>query len=74
MLLSEHSTALTTASSLFDRFVLDRLRRAHIRARIILNEIDAAGIALRDGWIDGEGALAQIAEAGLLPFVVGSSS
>jgi hypothetical protein len=54
--------------------VLKRLRRARIQARLVINAIDTAGVALRGGLIDGEGALAMIGEAGLLDFVVGRSS
>jgi hypothetical protein len=71
-MLVEHST-LTSPSSLFDEFVLGHLRRMHIRTRLVLNQIDAVGVALRDGWIDGEGALAMLNEAGLLPLVEASS-
>jgi hypothetical protein len=72
-MLIEHST-LTSPSSLFDQLVLDHLRRAHVRARLVLNHIDTAGTALRGGLIDGEGALGMIAEAGLLEFVTEVSS
>jgi hypothetical protein len=64
------STPATLLSSTFDAVVLNRLRHAHIRARLSLNRIDYAGISLRNGWIDGEGALGMIAEAGLLDFVL----
>ena len=63
-----------SSSSAFNSLVLAHLRRAHVRAQLTLNHIDAAGIALRQGWIDGETALGIVAEAGLLNFVVGRSS
>jgi hypothetical protein len=54
--------------------VLGHLRRAHIKARLILNRVDFAGTSLRNGWVDGETALGIVAEVGLLDFVVGRSS
>jgi hypothetical protein len=63
----------TTASSAFDVLVLNHLNHAHIRARLIVNRIGFAKTALHQGWIDGEGALGIVAEAGLLNFVVRSS-
>ena len=60
----------TTTSSAFNEFVLTHLRHARLRARLALNHIDAAGVALRGGLIDGEGALDLIGEAGLLNFVL----
>jgi hypothetical protein len=67
-------SSATSPSSCFDEYVLGHLRRARVQARLALNHIDAAGIALRHGWIDAEGALGMMAEAGLLDFVVGRSS
>jgi hypothetical protein len=74
MLASTPVISTVSSSSAFDALVLGHLRRAHIRARLILNSIDTAGIALRGGLIDAEGALGLIDEAGLLDFVVGRSS
>jgi hypothetical protein len=65
---------VTTTSSTFDEVVLGHLRRAHIKARLIISRVDFAGTALRHGWISGETALGIVAEAGLLDFVVGRSS
>ncbi len=73
MLASTPAISATSPSS-FDALVLGYLRHARIRLRLALNHVDAAGIALRGGLIDGEGALGLIAEAGLLDFVVGRSS
>jgi hypothetical protein len=61
-------------SSFFDTLVLGHLHRAHIRARLMLNTIDAASVALRGGLTDGKGALSIVAEAGLLHLVVSPSS
>lgn len=72
-MLIEHST-ITTPSSLFDETVLRHLRCAHIRARLILNRIDFAGVSLRQGWVDGQGALDLVAEANLLDFVLSGVS
>jgi hypothetical protein len=69
-----NAPTITAPSSVFDAFVLAHLRRARVRARLILNHIDAAGIALRGGLTDGEGALGMVAEAGLLGFVTERSS
>lgn len=62
-------TSATSLSS-FNELVLAHLRRAHVRARLILNHVDAAGIALRGGLVDGETALGMVAEANLLNFVL----
>ena len=66
--------SITPSSSCFDALVLSHLRRAHIKARLILNRVEYAGTSLRNGWIDGETALGIVAEAGLLDFVTGESS
>jgi hypothetical protein len=73
MLANTPVTSATSPSSTFDTLVLHHLRHAHIRARLIVNRIGFAKTALHQGWIDGEGALAIVAEAGLLNFVVPSS-
>jgi hypothetical protein len=66
--------ASTLLSSVFDELVLGHLRRAHIRARLALNHIDTAGVALRGGLIDGKTALTMISEAGLLGLITKVSS
>jgi hypothetical protein len=66
--------SITSPSSVFDELVLGHLRRAHIKARLILNRIEFAGVSLRNGWVDGETALGMLAEVNLLDFVVGRSS
>ena len=60
-------------SSGFSDFILHRLHVAGLRAKIIANEFDAIGIALRDGLIDTEGALAMLDEGGLLTLIEASS-
>lgn len=67
------SLSSTAPSSAFAAFVLGHLRCAHIRMRLALNAIDAAGIALKGGLNDGETALALLNETGLLPLVEVSS-
>jgi uncharacterized protein YbjT (DUF2867 family) len=74
ILLSSATAPATSSSSAFDALVLSHLRRAHIKARLILNRVDFAGVSLRNGWVSGEDALGIIDEAGLLNFVVGRSS
>jgi hypothetical protein len=67
------TAAITESSSDFADFVMRRLRYARIQARLVLNQLNTVGVALNAGWIDGEGALAMLHEAGLLPLVEGSS-
>jgi hypothetical protein len=71
------SSTLTSPSSLFDEWMLNRLRYAHIKARLILNRIEYTRVALRRGWTSGEGAAEMLAEVSLpevnlLDFVVGT--
>ena len=61
-------------SSGFADFVLGRLRVARIRTHIVLNHINAVGVALKGGLIDGEDAIAMLGEAGLDFIVTGASS
>jgi hypothetical protein len=68
------TAAITEPSSTFVAFVLRQLDCARLRTSIVLNEIDIIGVALKGGLIDGEGALACLAECGLLDFVTGASS
>ena len=68
------SSFTVSPSSAFDALILAHLHRARIQTRLVLNHIDAAGLALRAGLTDGEGALGMMAEAGLLDFVTGASS
>jgi hypothetical protein len=72
-MLIEHPT-ITSPSSLFDELVLKHLRVANLKGRLIVNRTAFAATALRQGWINGEGALGLIAEAGLLDFVTEVSS
>jgi hypothetical protein len=73
-MLASAATSTTSPSSAFNEYVLHHLRVAHIKARLIVNRVGFAQTALRQGWISGETALGIVAEAGMLPFVVGSSS
>jgi hypothetical protein len=57
-------------SSAFTSFVLRQLRISELQARIAANEFRTAALALNTGLIDPDGALAMLAEAGL----VGASS
>jgi hypothetical protein len=57
-------SSITTTSS-FAAFVLAAMRVAYLHAQLAANEVAAAGIALKSGWIDAEGALAMLGEAGL---------
>jgi hypothetical protein len=59
------SLSSVASSSGFDAFVLNLLRDGYRRTLIDLNHIGSAGIALRDGWINGECAVAMLHEAGL---------
>jgi hypothetical protein len=68
------SSTITSPSSLFDRLVLDHLRVAHLKGRLIVNRTAFAATALKQGWVDGETALEIVGEANLLDFVVGRSS
>jgi hypothetical protein len=68
------SATATASSSTFDEHVLRYLRVAHLKAKLIENRLSYAGVALRKGWVTAEDALAIVDEAGLLPFVLGSSS
>jgi hypothetical protein len=75
--MSSTSTAsaepITEPSSGFTTFILHRLRVAALRAQLVANEIAAAGVALKAGFIDGETALAMLDETGLLPLIEASS-
>jgi hypothetical protein len=70
--LSSVTTSSITAPS--STFVLSLLRNAYRRKLIDLNHIEFAGRALADDWIDAEGALGMMHEAGLFGFVTGLSS
>jgi hypothetical protein len=68
------STGATTLSSNFDTFVLQQIRCAAARAGLIRNTIVSAGTALKGGLIDGEAALAILAEMPGALSLVGPSS
>jgi hypothetical protein len=62
-----------TSKSSFAAFVLASMRVAYLRTQLIGNEIAAAGVALKSGWIDAEGALAMLNETGLAGLIPTSS-
>ena len=64
----------TEPTSGFSDFVLRRLRYARIQTLIALNHINAVGVALKGGMIDGEDAIAMLGEAGLDFIITGASS
>jgi hypothetical protein len=43
-------------------FLLCELRRIRARARLFVTEIDSVGLALKDGLVTPEGAVAWLAE------------
>jgi hypothetical protein len=53
-------------SSEFTSFVLGQLRIGELQARIAANEFKTAALALNTGLVDPDGALAMLAEAGLV--------
>jgi hypothetical protein len=65
---------MTTSSSSFDAFVLAQIRCAAAPAGLICNTIVSAGTALKGGLIDGETALAILAEMPGALSLVGPSS
>jgi hypothetical protein len=65
---------MITASSSFDTFVLAQIRCAAARAGLVCNAIVSAGTALKGGLIDGETALAMLAETPGALSLVGPSS
>jgi hypothetical protein len=66
--------SITSSSSGFVDFVLNRLRVAGLQVQIAHNEIQATAAALAGGLIDAEAALGCLDESGLFNFVTGLSS
>jgi hypothetical protein len=64
----------TEPSSDYTGFILRQLRCAGLRARLIVNQIDSIGIALRDNFIGPDDAIAWLHEAGALGLIVTSPS
>jgi hypothetical protein len=56
----------------YQRYVLAQLRCARLRARLLMNEIDAIGVALASGAIDAEAALDDLAGVQALDFLIQS--
>jgi hypothetical protein len=54
----------TSPSSTFYEFTVRQMRVAFVRAKIIQNEIAAAGVALKAGLISPENAIAHVCEIG----------
>jgi hypothetical protein len=65
--------AVTAISSTFTKYLLLNLRCASLKARIAVNEIQFAQVALRGGLIDPTAALAHLHEVGALGLVIPSS-
>jgi hypothetical protein len=63
----------TDTSSGFADYLLFNLRCARLRARIMVNEIEAMGVALKAGFIDIDNALEHLAEIGALRLIEASS-
>ena len=47
----------------YRRYVLGQLRMAHVRARMLQNEIKAIGTAIKTGLVEPDHALAWLSEA-----------
>jgi hypothetical protein len=60
---------MTQLSSAFTNYLLAELKCASIRARLIVNEIDAIGVALRGNFICTDDAIAWLQEAGALGLI-----
>ena len=66
---------MSTASSTgFANYLARELRCAGLRARIAVNEIQFAGVALKGGLIDPNTAMEHLAEAGVLDLIIPSSA
>ena len=55
---------IISTSSAFAAFVLALTRVSYVQAQLAANEVAAAGIALKSGWINADTALAMLDEAG----------
>jgi len=54
----------------FRKYVLAEIRCALVRAKLYANEIERIGIALKGGIVDPESAVAMMADAGTLGFLM----
>jgi hypothetical protein len=68
------TTAATAVSSTFANYVLAEIRCAALRARLMANELNTMGVALKGGLIDTNAALAHLHEVGVLHLITGASS
>ena len=50
-------------------YILAELRCARMRAKLLINEIDRIGLALKDGWIEASCAVEWLDEANGLAFL-----
>ena len=50
----------------FNEYVLAHLRVTRLHLRLALNAVDAAGLALKAGWLSPDDALAELVDMGLL--------
>jgi hypothetical protein len=66
-------TAATVASSTFADHLVRELRVAHLRAKLVANEIAAMGVALRAGFIDPEVVLEHLHDVGVLHLIEAST-
>jgi hypothetical protein len=71
--MNSDSEPTAAPSSGFADFVLCRIRVAHARARLIVNDIEAIGVALKGGVISPEVALLSLDQAGALALFPSSS-
>ena len=53
---------MSTTSSGFADYLLLNLRVAHLRARLMANELGAMGLALKGGLISADNALEHLAD------------
>lgn len=63
----------TGPSSGFVDYVLAEMRCAGLRARLMVNEVEATTLALGAGFIDIDNAIAHLTEIGALRLVEASS-
>jgi hypothetical protein len=65
---------MSTTSSGFADYLLLNLRVAHLRARLMANELGAMGLALKGGLISADNALEHLADVGVMDLITGASS
>jgi hypothetical protein len=65
---------MTNTSSGFADYLVRELRVASLKARLVVNELQFAGIALKAGLIDPDSVLEHLADVGVLGFVITPSS